>query len=179
MKNFLLAFFTHKELYIISISFGTSFTLIADFFIKYTPKEIFGISITLWLLALIINVIDIHTGIKADTKRRNDVGEKFVFVSNKGWRAFEKIFIFTIITSFIYNSELEFSRLKLAGFLSSVFMGIKLVMFFYVVLIEVQSIGENDEVRYGKKGKVFILLDQIIEIVNVGITDKIKGLFNK
>jgi len=178
MRNFLLGFFTHKDLYIASISLGTLFSFMINFIVKLSGKELFGISMTLWGLALIINIIDIHTGIKADTKRKADKGLKFKFESGKGWRAIEKIFVFTVITAFVYHSEREFIRLGMTHWISSMFLYIKLTMFFYVILIEIQSIGENDEVRFGKKGKAFIILDNLIEIVNVGITDKVKGLFN-
>jgi hypothetical protein len=48
-----------------------------------------------------------------------------------------------------------------------------------VVLIELQSIGENEEARFGQKSKVFALLDRIIEAVNEGILNKLQKLLNK
>ncbi len=176
MKNIFLSFFTYKNFYFASISFASITTAIMNFFSKFSEIVIFGISVSIWSIALIINIIDIHTGIKADTKLQNDKGKKFLFKSGKGWRAFEKIFIFTVIIGCIYFWEKEIIRLELSSILSNLFLWIKLVCFFYVILIEIQSIGENQTVIYGYKPKVFQLLDNIIEIVNEGILNKIKSL---
>jgi len=176
MKNVITSFILHKDLYLLSISIGALLSAIAEFFIKYTPDYLFGINASLWGIALIINIVDISTGIKADTKRKEKLGEKFVFESGKGWRAFEKVFIFTMIIWFIYNLELEALRLHLVSIISSILFFIKFIMLNYVVLIELQSIGENEEVRFGKKGKMFLLLDKTIEIVNEGILKKLKTL---
>lgn len=162
-----------------SISLGSISSVFMDMIFDLSERQLFGISMVLWFLALIINIIDIHTGIKADTKRKRDIGETFKFESNKGWRAFEKIFVFTVITAFVYFSEKEFVRLNMGTTIPFVLQCIKLIMFFYVVLIEVQSIGENEEVRFGKKGKIFKLLDGIIDIVNVGLKEKVQSVFNK
>lgn len=178
MRNYIIEFFTHKTLYISSISVGAIASVGINFFADLHTRQLFGISLMLWFLALTINVIDIHTGIKADTKRKTDDGGKFVFESGKGWRAIEKIFIFTVIMAFIYYSELESIRLHFPDAITTVLLTIKLIAFFYVVLIEIQSIGENQQVRFGCKGKGFLLLDNIIEIVNDGLKNKIKGFFN-
>lgn len=178
MKNLLLQFATHRDLYLISVSFASILTTIASLYIKLSQTTIFGISISIWLVALVINIIDIHTGIKANTKEKKDKGEKFTFESGKGWRAFEKIFIFTAIIGFIYLWEREIVRLELTSFLSNIFLWIKLIAFFYVILIEIQSIGENQTTRYGYKPKPFQLLDSVIELVNEGILNKLKSLLN-
>jgi len=176
MKDVLTSFLLHKNLYFLSLSTGAILTQIVEFFINFTPTYLFGINASLWLIALVINIIDIKTGIKADTKRKEDNGGKFTFESGKGWRAVEKIFIFTMIIWFIYSLELE--ALRLQGFIlySSALLYIKFTLLIYVVLIEIQSIGENELVRFEKKGRVFILLDKVIEILNEGILRKIKSL---
>jgi hypothetical protein len=133
-------------------------------------------SISLWFIALLINVIDIHTGIKADTVRKQKIGVSFVFESKKGWRAFEKILVFTLIVWFVHTLEVENIRLKFWDSLSGILLMVKFIMLIYVVLIEIQSIGENEETRFGKKSKPFILLDKIIETVNEGILTKVKSL---
>lgn len=176
MKNVLTSFLLHKNLYPLSLSTGAILTQIVEFFIHFTPTYLFGINASLWLIALVINIIDINTGIKADTKRKAEKGEKFTFESGKGWRAVEKIFIFTMIIWFIYSLELEALRLKAFIFYSSILLYIKFTLLIYVVLIEIQSIGENELVRFEKKGKIFILLDKIIETLNDGILKKIKSL---
>jgi|TARA_R110000823_G_scaffold264480_1_gene384625 hypothetical protein len=176
MKQVIASFIGHKDLYIISLTLGSIFTAITSFFIKYTPSHVFGVSITLWSIALIINLIDIHTGIKANSKLKKDLGEKFVFNSGKAWRGFEKIFVFTMIIWFIWELESEVIRLNYANILSSILLVIKFIMLIYVVLIEIQSIGENEFVRFGKKGKLFTLLDKIIEVVNEGILKRLKKI---
>lgn len=178
MKQVFQSFISHKDLYTLSISIGGVVSLMFKFFTDISEKQIFGMSITLWFIALIINIIDIHTGIKADTVRKNKIGENFIFESKKGWRAFEKIVIFTLIVWFIHTLEIENIRLKFWDSLSGILLLVKFVMLIYVVLIEIQSIGENEEVRFGKKSKPFTMLDKIIEIVNEGILSKIKSLIN-
>ena len=173
MKQLILSFIGHKDLYNTSITAGSVFTIITSFFIKYTPEYILGISFTLWMIALIINVIDIYTGIKADTKVQKDLGKDFVFKSGKGWRAFEKVFVFTMIIWFLRTLELESIRLSYFNIITSTLLTIKFILLVYVVLIEIQSIGENQLIRYGNKSKPFVLLDKLIEIVNDGIVRKV------
>lgn len=174
MKNVILAFLAHKDLYSLSISLGAIISTISTFFIENTPDYIFGISISLWSVAVIINLIDIRTGIKADIKRKADLGLDFKFESGKGWRAIEKVFVFTMIIWFINDLETEAVRLETFNFLTSILLYLKFILLIYVVLIELQSIGENEEVRFGKKGKMFILLDKTVDIINEGIFKKLK-----
>ena len=178
MKHVIAEFILHKDLYILSITAGTLISSVIGVLTQQTPVLIFGINATLWFIALTMNVIDIHTGIKADTKRRLDDGEKFRFESGKGWRAFEKIFIFTMIVWFIWSLESECLRLQLSSIFSMSLLCIKFILLIYVVLIELQSIGENQEVTSGKKSKLFILLDNVIEIVNQGIYVNLKRKLN-
>jgi hypothetical protein len=176
MKNVLLAFGSHKDLYSLAIAIGGFFSTIGTFFVENTPDYLFGINASLWGIALLINLIDIHTGIKADTKRKFDLGLKFKFESGKGWRAFEKIFVFTMIIWFIYTLELEAIRVQTISLIPSVLLYVKFTLLIYVVLIEIQSIGENEITRFGKKGSMFIMLDRIISIVNEGVFKKLKSL---
>lgn len=176
MKNVIAAFISHKDLYILSLSLGSILSAISAFFIEYTPNYIFGISISLWGIALGINIIDIYTGIKADTKKQKDEGKNFIFKSGRGWRAFEKVFIFTMIIKFIFELETECIRLGYSGALTSTLLAIKFILLVYVVLIEIQSIGENEETRFGQKSKLFRLLDKLIEVVNEGLSNKVKKM---
>lgn len=176
MKQVFLAFLANKNLYATSLSLGTILTTIFSFIVENTPAYLFGINTVLWLIALIINLIDIRTGLKADAKRSNDDGEQFTFKSGKGWRAIEKIFVFTMIIWFVYTMELEAIRLKSYQAISTTLMAIKFIMLCYVVLIEVQSIGENEETRFGKKSNMFVMLDKIIVLVNDGIFTNLKKL---
>lgn len=176
MKQVLHSFINHKDLYTLSISIGGIVSLLMRFFTNISEKQILGMSISLWFIALTINIIDIHTGIKADTARKQKIGESFVFKSGKAWRAFEKILIFTLIIWFIYSLEMDVVRLKFWDGFSTILISIKFIMLIYVVLIELQSIGENEVDRFGFKSKPFIMLDKIIEIVNEGILTKVKSI---
>lgn len=178
MKHVFQSFSHHKDLYIISISIGGMISTFINFISTMHEILFLGITLSMWLIAFFINVIDIHTGIKADTARRKKEGEKFVFKSGKGWRAFEKILIFTLIIWFLWSLEKEIIRLESYDFLLTIILAIKFILFIYVILIELQSIGENEFDRFGKKSKPFILLDKIIEIVNEGILNKLKSLLN-
>jgi hypothetical protein len=177
MREFLIQYFSNKQLYFFSVSMGTILSMVVEFFSKNTPRELFGISISLWFIAFLINLIDIHTGIKADTVRKEKLGKKFKFESNKAWRALEKIVVFTIIIFWAYSSEKEVIRLQLPLMIATIILYIKMIFFSYVILIETQSIGENEEERFGKKSKGFLFLDRIIEIVNEGLFSNLKKLF--
>lgn len=178
MKKLICDIFTHQKYYLASLSFGSIFASIFNFFCTMHEKQVLGISLTLWFIPLILNIIDIHTGIKADTKRKKDLGEKFVFESGKGWRAFEKVVVFTVIIWFIWSLEKEAIRLNFyQSAIIPVLVTIKFILIIYVSLVEIQSIGENEEDRFGKKSSLFILLDKIIDIVNEGILSKIKKIF--
>lgn len=69
MKQVIANFIAHKDLYMISITLGSVFTAITSTFVKFTPSYVFGISITLWGAALVINLVDIYTGIRASSKK--------------------------------------------------------------------------------------------------------------
>ncbi len=176
MKQVFQSFIYHKEFYFLSISIGGLISAFINFVSTIHERFFLGVTASLWLIALIINIIDIHTGIKADTARKEKDGEKFEFESKKGWRAFEKIIIFTLIIWFLWTLEKEIIRLKSFDFLLSIILSIKFIFFVYVILIELQSIGENEFDRFGKKSKPFILLDKIIDIVNEGILNKLKSI---
>lgn len=170
-------FLNHTDLYKLSLYTGTIFTSAYTFLSGFTEKEFLGTSFVLWILLFLINIVDIYTGIKADTKRKKQIGTKFTFESGKGWRAVEKIFIFTVVIGFLYIFEKESLKLTLPLVITTSFIYAKLIVFFYAFLIELQSIGENEEVRFGKKGKMFTMLDNIIETTNEGILKKIKNFF--
>lgn len=178
MKKVLLETFAHEKLYFASISIGSILASIFNFFYTLHEKQLLGVSLTLWAVPFLLNIIDIHTGIKASTKLKKDKGEKFVFESGKGWRAFEKIIIFTLIIWWLWSLEKEAIRLDFYSSVTlPVLVTIKFILMIYVSLIELQSIGENEETRFGKKSKLFVLLDKIIEVVNDGIINRIKKVF--
>lgn len=177
MIDFFGKFINHSDLYKLSLYLGTFVTSIYTFLSGFTEREFFGTSVILWLLLFLINIIDIHTGIKADTKRKKQLGSKFTFESGKGWRAIEKIFIFTVVIGFLFIFEKEALKVEFP-LMVSFFTYTKLVVFFYAFLIELQSIGENEEVRFGKKNKMFSMLDNIIDITNEGILKKLKRFFS-
>lgn len=178
METLFSKFINHTDLYRLSLYLGTSFTSIYTLFSDFTEKEFFGTSVILWALLFLINIVDIRTGIKADTKRKKDIGIKFTFESGKGWRAIEKIFIFTVVIGFLFVFEKEALKLNLPLIFTGFFTYAKMLVFFYAFLIELQSIGENEEVRFGKKGKMFVMLDNIIEVTNEGVLKKIKSFFS-
>ena len=176
MKDFFLNYLGHKDLYPLAISLGGTVSYIVSLFSEHSDKELFGISITLWFIAFIINLLDIKTGIAADKVRKEKEGKKFSFESNRGWRAIEKIVLFTIIISFLHHSHLECIKNKFPELVGQSLLSIKFIAFFYVIILEIKSIGENDETRFGKKGNGFIFLDKVIEVLSDGILENIKKL---
>lgn len=179
MENLALKYISHKHLYLTSIGAGGFATYIIRFFQDYTPKEVFGIAFGLWAGLLVINIIDVRTGILADKIRRERDGERFRFVSRKGWRAIEKIFVFTAVIFFLYNFEAQLLTYQYPQWIVSGVMTVKIGVFVYTTLVEIQSIGENNEVRFGKKEKIYLLLDNIVIAINDGILGWIKRQFKK
>lgn len=176
MKNLLIAYFTKLPLYASSLGVGSILSTIISFFVENTPAYLFGINVAIWFILFVINIIDIHTGIKADKVRCEREGKVFKFQSGKGWRAIEKIFVFSMMVWFIHTMEFEAIRVQAFDAIPITLRYIKFIMLSYVMLIELQSIGENEETRFEKKGKMFILLDNIIAIVNDGIFTNLKKL---
>lgn len=174
MKQVIQQFINHKEFYFLSVSVGALVSSVISFLSTIHERFFLGVTLSLWIIAFVTNVIDIHTGIKADTVTSKKKGEGFVFKSRRAWRAFEKIIIFTLLIWFLWSLEKEINRLESYKFLLSVVTGIKFVLFIYVILIELQSIGENEETRFGKKSKAFAFLDSVIEAVNEGVIKRIK-----
>lgn len=179
MEKLLLKYISHHNLYLTSIGAGGIAASIIRIFKEYTPEEVFGISIGLWAALLVVNIIDVRTGILADKIRREQEGERFRFVSRKGWRAIEKIFVFTAIIYWLFKFEEQLLNYNYSQWLISGIMTIKIGLFFYTTLVEVQSIGENNEVRFGKKEKIYLLLDNIVIAVNDGILGWVKRQFKK
>lgn len=142
-----------------------------------TPSEILGCSITLWWVVFAVNIWDIWTGIMADSHTQKINGGKWKFNPDKGFKAFQKIIGFTFIIFFLYNFEKETIRLGYSETWSNAFNYSKFIFFFYVVLIELKSIGNNNNVRFGEKNESFKMLDTIISLVNEGIISNIKKLF--
>lgn len=177
MEKLLLKYISHQNLYLTSIGAGGIVTYIVKLFQDYTPKELFGIMLGLWAGLLVINIIDIRTGILADKVREEKEGRRFSFKSRRGWRAVEKIFVFTTVIYYLYKLEEQLMTYGYAEWLVSTIMTIKIGIFFYIMLIELQSIGENNEVRFGKKEKIYLLLDNVVITVNDGILGWIKKLF--
>lgn len=161
------------------IAGGFTFATIKNFFKMNTPDEIFGLSITIWFVAFLVNLWDIYTGVKADIKRqKQNGGVKFKYDEQKGWKAMEKIGGFTLVIFALFSFENESIRLGYSNTIRDVLLGIKCAFFVYVILIELKSIGSNNEVRFGDKGSLFKLLDKLVEIIDGSIAEKVKKLLS-
>lgn len=161
----------------LSIFSGGLLAQIFSYIKTNTPSEILGCSITLWTVAFAVNFWDIYTGILADVKVQKEKGGKWKFNPDKGQKAFEKIIGFTIIIYVLNSFELEAIRLSYSQTVSNILNYSKFIFFFYVVLIELKSIGRNNETRFKEKSDLFKMLDNIISIVNDGIVGYLKRFF--
>lgn len=170
-------YLSNTQCYIISAGFTTFITGVIKFLNENTPKEIFGLSLSIWVILFLINIWDIKTGISANKAELKKEGEKFVFKSSKGWRVPEKIGLFTLIIGFAYYFEKECIRYDFPTVISVGLLWFKIFFSFYIGLLEFQSIGENHETIYGKKAKAFHLLDKVINSVDEEIIIKIKSFF--
>ena len=177
MKQTYLYLMDGKSVFFPSIiAGGISCATVRTFFELHTPEEIFGYSLSMWFVALLVNFWDIYTGVRADIVTRKKNGGKFEFSEDKGWKAFEKIFGFSIIICLIWRFELEAIRLNYDPIVTTSLNVLKSIFFFYVMLIELKSIGRNNETRFGYKGDLFKLLDRVISIVDGGLMYRLKNL---
>jgi steroid 5-alpha reductase family enzyme len=178
MIKYLIAKYTSKAA-IAVVSLVSSLTIgkILTELFNTVPKEIFGITLALWVVALLVTVWDCVTGVRAYKKEKKEKGEKARFESGKGWRAIEKIFGFTVLIGFIHYLEVQMTMHEYPEYMSSGLLVIKLFFFVYGVLLELQSVGENKERLDGEKGKPFMLLDKVINFADQAIVKKIMKFF--
>ncbi len=168
--------FEGKSNLISSIVIGLPIARLFAYIQSNTPSEIFGFSIKMWLLIFAFNIWDIYTGIRADAKIQRAKGSKPHFDPDKGIKAFEKFISFTAVIWFLYMFESESIRLSYSDKVSSFFNYTKFVFFFYVILIELKSIGKNNEIVYEEKSELFKMLDNIISIVNDAILGRLRKI---
>lgn len=165
-----------KSNLISSLALGIPIAKIISYIQVNTPSEMFGFSIKMWALIFAFNTWDIYTGIRADTKIQKRNGGKFKFNPDKGIKAFEKFISFTGVIYFLYMFESESIRLAYSTSVTSLFNYAKFVFFFYVILIELKSIGRHNEEIYGEKSEAFKMLDSIISIVNDAILGRLRKI---
>lgn len=168
--------FSGKSNFISSLALGIPIAKIFAYIQSNTPSEMFGFSIKMWALIFAFNTWDIITGIRADTKIQKRNGGKFKFNPDKGIKAFEKFISFTGVIWFLYMFESESIRLSYSENITSLFNYSKFVFFFYVILIELKSIGRHNEEIYGQKSEMFKMLESIISIVNDAILGRLRKI---
>lgn len=174
MNEFIQKLIELKNYLNLTICLAAVTTFFSSLFMTITEKSIFGVSLALWLIAAIVNLFDIITGLKAFAHKQRENGDVFKISSKKGWRGIEKASMFTAIIFIIYLFEKESLRLGFTENISLVAVYIKFFVFFYGILMELVSIGENREVVLGYKPKIFKSLDKVAEFVTDGIIERAK-----
>lgn len=164
-----------KSNFLPAFCFGATMATISNFFNTYTPSEVLGYSLSMYGVAMAVNAWDIYTGVRLDWKKQKAGGAKrFSFNDDKGFKAIQKILGFMIVLYMIHSFEQESIRLHYNKIVPTILNASKSIFFVYVILIELKSIGNNNKEYYGEKSALFVMLDNIIDLINKGIIDYIK-----
>lgn len=124
----------------------------------------------------LVFTFDFFTGLKASSYEVKEKGGIFRPSSSKLWSSVWKILaINTLIFTQMVFAE-AFALMKIS-WLHTAFMVGMLLISIAASLFDLISIGENYERRFGKKQKIFTLLEDISKAFNQGIIQKIGSLF--
>ena len=124
----------------------------------------------------IVFMIDFTTGLTASKKEVNRAGEKFHPSSGKLWSSFWKLFVINVLICFQIPFALVFGAMGLDT-IHTIFLFVMILLSIAASLFDMISIGENYKRSYGKKPKVFDLIEKVSAAVNEGIIQKVKNLF--
>lgn len=126
----------------------------------------------------IVYALDLFTGIKAARKEGEAVGNPNWFKSNKGWSSIIKMFIITIMVTWLAFFSIlaaigKFPYLPTGFLLMSAGIGILGTM------MDLHSIGENQKRLTGKKSEIFTWLEKLNEVIKEGIIVRTQNFFKK
>lgn len=124
----------------------------------------------------LVFIIDFATGINASKKEVNREGEKFHPSSGKLWSSFWKLFVINVLICFQIPFALVFGAMGQET-IHTIFLFVMILLSIAASLFDMISIGENYKRSYGKKPKVFDLIEKVSAAVNDGIIKKVKNFF--
>ena len=126
-------------------------------------------------LYFVVFWLDFISGVKASRHETRD--KENYFSSAKGWSSMWKIATVTVLVTW----SSFFSMLAAIGnlpYLPGFFMLSSGTIAIMATLLDIYSIGENQQRLTGKKAKIFEWLENIRKAINEGIIKKIGNLFN-
>jgi phage-related holin len=128
-----------------------------------------GFNVGIFTFLFLVIMFDMYTGIKAAVY----TGDKLT--SRKGLRSLDKLvsYFFFIVFTALLQSLLDNQGYSLGLFVIS---NLNILLFILIFLWEFHSIGENYEKRYGRKPKMFTLMDKISKIIEKKVINKIENL---
>lgn len=124
----------------------------------------------------VVFLIDFITGIRAAIKESTKNGEKFYPSSGKLWSSFWKLFVINVLICFMIPFALVFGAMGWDN-VHTIFLFVMILISIAASLFDLISIGENYKRSYGKKPKVFELIERVSNAFNEGIIQKAKNLF--
>jgi len=126
-------------------------------------------------LYFVVFWLDFISGVKASRHEAED--KENYFSSAKGWSSMWKIATVTVLVTW----SSFFSILAAIGnlpYLPGFFMLAAGTISIMATLLDIYSIGENQERLTGKKAKIFEWLENIRKAINEGVLRKLAKLFN-
>ena len=135
------------------------------------PLLVAAVSLFLYFITFLLDLI---SGIKASSSEAKP-GETY-FTSIKGWNSIWKISVVVIL---VIGSSFFSMLSALAGinYLANFFLFVVGIVATMAILLDIYSIGENQKRISGHKSRIFVWLDQITNLINELITNRIKNLF--
>ena len=135
------------------------------------PLVVSAVSLSLYF---VVFWLDFLSGVKAS--RHEAVDKENYFSSAKGWSSMWKIATVTILVTW----SSFFSMLAAIGnlpYLPGFFMLASGTIAIMATLLDIYSIGENQQRLTGKKARIFEWLENIRKAINEGVIRKLGSLF--
>lgn len=171
-----------KNFFLPSIFISATFATLTDYVQANAPDDVFGFTWKLLLFALGFSVWNFKTGFQASIARaKRDgtfVSKRQLFDYDKAWKFLGRMFGFILVIGFLHYFGEQMILFGYSEFWVSSISYVKTFFFFFVCMIELKSVGDNNEVRFGEKGTVFALLDKLVDAFKRGAVKKVEQTLN-
>lgn len=178
MMLFIGRVFSFKEgtLMILSTPVSYFLTKMINNLFENVPLKMFHVPIfsssVIFFVFFLFYIMDFFTGISASKKIEKD---KFKISSDKLWRSFWKLYGYITLLTLLNVFCITFAVIG-NTFLYTLFLYLIIFIGFMFSMYEFHSIGENWEILYGKKHRIFNFFEKLTAIVEEGVINKIKKL---
>lgn len=123
----------------------------------------------------VVFFIDFITGMRASIKESRSAGEPFHPSSGKLWSSFWKLFVINVLICFMIPFALVFGAMGWDS-VHTIFLFTMILLSIAASLADMISIGENYKRSYGKKPRIFELIEKVSAAFNEGIIKKVGNL---